>query len=303
MVLDADVIVVPASAGPGPAVAYVGHGAECPSDGVFDLVRRDLRSGDEIALSRGVERTDEGAGPDSHGGGRYVGFRCLEGGVRQAHSDLTLIFRDRVGQVVDEPAIPVPEPCGDLQPGARSAPHTEHLTRPLSPDGATLATTVLRPGDANARLMVVDLASAVTLMGISRSPSSAVAGFDGRWVVLSQDTSVHPELAPDDRGSAVAGLAPAQLRRGRARSGRRVRPPNRTALAASQQTTSGRVRLESGDGERVGDHSRTLQRGVLPITADVAPRLGVLLVSRSVERVVDRHERRPVGSGCRASDA
>jgi len=98
MVLDADVIVVPASAGPGPAVAYVGHGAECPSDGVFDLVRRDLRSGDEIALSRGVERTDEGAGPDSHGGGRYVGFRCLEGGVRQAHSDLTLIFRDGLGR-------------------------------------------------------------------------------------------------------------------------------------------------------------------------------------------------------------
>lgn len=200
VVLDTDEVVVPVVERGRPAVAMAGLGSGCgPGDGRVDLVRRDLATGAETTLSCDLARADEGSGVDSYGGGRYVGERWRAVGGWQ--TDLAFVFWDRSGRVADEPANPVSDGCGGLGPGAAC-----RLSGRLSPDGGTLAATVARPGEAEARLLVVELGSGREVLGLEVRWGVTVTGFDGRWVVLGPDPAVHAEVSEGDEGVAVREL-------------------------------------------------------------------------------------------------
>jgi peptidoglycan hydrolase-like protein with peptidoglycan-binding domain len=187
---------------------------ECGEDSVDRMVARDLRTGVDMVLQCAVAGPDDGWGPDSYGGGMYVGDHwnaVLDRGA--LYSSLALVFRDERGEMIDHSANPYD---GDCQPC--------ELTAALSPDGARLA-VIYRP-DAlqfrndnwavettaiDAQLQVFDLTDG-DLLFEQVVPAGAQPHwpwhpwFDGRYVVLGPDRFDHPYLEHGDRQPAVSTL-------------------------------------------------------------------------------------------------
>lgn len=196
----------------GRAVVLGGFPTEgCEGDTIDPMVARDLQAGVDTTLQCYTAGPDNGWGPDSYGGGLYVGDAwdaVLDQGA--LYSSLALVFRNERGEVIDHPANPYDGDC-----------HPCELTAALSPDGTRLA-VIYRP-DAeqlrndnwaaetvaiDAELQVFDLTDG-ELVFEQQLPAGAQPvwpwhpWFDGRYVVLGPD---RPLLGPGDQGPAVSRL-------------------------------------------------------------------------------------------------
>lgn len=200
----------------GRAVVIGGFPAEeCFEDAVDRMVARDLRTGSDTTLQCATGGPDDGWGPDSFGGGLYVGDHwsaVLEQGA--LYSSIELVFRDEGGDVIDHPANPYDDDCRPCE-----------LTPALSPDGTRLA-VIFRPDalqfrnedwstettSVNAQLQVFDLQTGDLLFeqllaaGAQPQPPGWHSWFDGRFVVLGPDRFDHPNLSSGDRGPEVSTL-------------------------------------------------------------------------------------------------
>lgn len=206
----------------GRSVRVDSFGVEGCDDDDVPMVAHDLVSGADTTLQCGVEGPDDGWGPDSFGGGMYVGDHwsaVIDQGAMMSSVDL--VFRDERGEVFDHPANPYDTDC-----------HPCELTPTLSPDGTRLA-VIYRPDAMQfrnenwrtettavpAELQIFDLTDGEIVFR-TELPAGAQprygSWFDGRYVVLGPDRFDHPhlgngiggwvELAPDDRGEPVRTL-------------------------------------------------------------------------------------------------
>ena len=106
---------------------------ECFSD-VPNMVARDLETGADTTLQCGTGGPDDGWGPNSYGGGLYVGDAWSAVTDQGAMlSSIGLVFRDERGAIIEHPANPYSDDC-----------HPCELTAALSPDGERLA-VIYRP--------------------------------------------------------------------------------------------------------------------------------------------------------------
>ena len=188
--------------------------SECESDGEGHMVAHLLVTGERATLQCGVGGQDSGRGPDSYGGGLYVGVEWNAVHSSGRSTAVRLVFRDESGEVVELPTNPFSGDCSPCELSAALSPDGTRLTvvhrrdaPPFRPDGWDdwLASTA----SIDAELRVFDLATGETLFSRSltagRHPATG-SWFDGRFVVVGPDAFQFPQLAPGDRGDAVRTL-------------------------------------------------------------------------------------------------
>lgn len=185
----------------------------CDEPTASHMVAQDLVDGTTATLQCGVAGADSGNGPDSYGGGLYVGVEWDAVHPSGRATAIGLVFRDERGEVVDLPTNPFAGDCSPCELMAALSPDGTQLAvlhRPDSPPtrsdeyGAWLAATT-----AETRLVVVDLATGEPHFEatLSRGARSATGTwFDGRHVVLAPDAFDHPHLMRGDTGPPVRTL-------------------------------------------------------------------------------------------------
>ena len=186
---------------------------ECFSD-VPNMVARDLETGADTTLQCGTGGPDDGWGPNSYGGGLYVGdawSAVIDQGAML--SSIGLVFRDERGAIIEHPANPYSDDC-----------HPCELTAALSPDGERLA-VIYRPDalqfrnenwgaetvDVPAELQVFDLRTGDLVFQHQLSAGAQprfdwTPWFDGRFVALGPDRFDYPSLYRDSTGDEVRTL-------------------------------------------------------------------------------------------------
>ena len=189
---------------------------ECEGvDAEVHMVARTLTTGEATTLQCGVAGQDAGRGPDSFGGGLYVGVAWDAVHPDGYSTAIRLVFRNAAGEVIDHPANPYAEDC-----------HPCHLTAALSPDGTRLA-VIYRPDAApfrpdeyadwaaetvsiDAELEVFDLGTGEEVftrrLPAHSGPPFWSSWFDGRYVVLDVDPATYRALAVGDTGDGVRTL-------------------------------------------------------------------------------------------------
>ncbi len=186
---------------------------ECFSD-VPNMVARDLETGADTTLQCGTGGPDDGWGPNSYGGGLYVGDAWSAVTDQGAMlSSIGLVFRDERGAIIEHPANPYSDDC-----------HPCELTAALSPDGERLA-VIYRPDalqfrnenwgaetvDVPAELQVFDLRTGDLVFQHQLSAGAQprfdwTPWFDGRFLALGPDRFDYPSLYRDSTGDKVRNL-------------------------------------------------------------------------------------------------